>query len=286
MTFYKYLIEPFVQYTFMQKALIGCVGLSLLGGPIGVFLILRRMTLMGEALSHGILPGIAIAHLLFGFWVPGFIIGSILFGFTLSYLSHFIKEHSTLSEDASFASLYLSALALGILILFLGKGNFNLFHLLFGNILSIQNQSLYFIGIIFIIITTFMGLSYKMIIYDCFDPTFMYVIKTTRSIYHIIFWASTVTVLVASAIIIGTLMSLGLIILPALIARLICKNIIKMIILSVICGSLASYCGLLLSYFLNLPTGPTIVSFLSLLFLLAFLHHYLVKRRFFLLSHT
>ena len=88
------LISPFTHYLFMQKALLGCISVTIAGAPVGLLLLLRKMSLMGEALSHGIFPGIVLAFLLFGFWIPGFVICAIVVGLLLSLMSRFVHHHS------------------------------------------------------------------------------------------------------------------------------------------------------------------------------------------------
>lgn len=267
----EFFFNPFIEYLFMKKALFACISLSITGGPVGLLLLLRKMSLMGEALSHGIFPGIVIAFLLFGFWLPGFVVGAIITGLSLSLLNRFIHEHSLLHEDASFSGLYLFSLALGILLLHSYNGNFNILHLLIGNILSIQNDTLVYISIMNAMILYFLFIFRKPILYDCFDPVFVHFSGRSRNIYHFIIWGSITTLLVSSSLAVGTLMSMGLIMLPAITARLLFKNIWVMMVASSIIGILASYLGLLLSFYYNLPSGSSIIAILGVFFLVVFM---------------
>lgn len=265
-----FLFSPFTEYLFMKKALFACLGLSITSGPVGLLLLLRKMSLMGEALSHGIFPGIVISFLVFGFWLPGFVFGAIAIGLSLSLLSRYIHEHSLLHEDASFSGLYLFSLALGVLLLHSYNGNFNLLHLLFGNILSIQNDTLIYISLMNGMVLGILYLFRKPILYDCFDPVFVHFSNKSRTIYHLIIWGSITTLLVSASLAVGTLMSMGLIILPVITARLLFKNIWAIILNSSLIGIAASYIGLLISFYYSIPSGSTIISILGLLFLIVF----------------
>ncbi|USO02579.1 MAG: metal ABC transporter permease [Alphaproteobacteria bacterium] len=265
------LITPFTEFLFMKKALIACISLSITSGPVGLLLLLRKMSLMGEALSHGIFPGIALSFLLFGFWLPGFIGFAILAGLTLSMLSSFIKERSLLGEDASFSGLYLFSLALGVVLLHHYHGNFNILHLLFGNILSIQDETLLYISFLNAAILMILYFFRQEVLYDCFDPTFMIITRRSHTLYQLIIWGSLTALLVSASLAIGTLMAMGLIMLPAITSRLLFKNIWIMMITSSIIGVIASYLGLLLSFYFDFPTGPLIISILGVVFLGAFL---------------
>jgi len=264
------LITPFTEFLFMKKALIACISLSITSGPVGLLLLLRKMSLMGEALSHGIFPGIALSFLLFGFWLPGFIGFAILTGVLLSLISSYIKDRSLLNEDSSFSGLYLFSLALGVVLLHYYSGNFNISHLLFGNILSIQDETLLYISVLNTITLFVLYIFRQRILYDCFDPTFIKITQKSHNLYELITWGSLTTLLVSASLAIGTLMAMGLIMLPAIISRLLFKNIWIMIVSSSIIGMIASYAGLLLSFYFDLPTGPLIVSILGACFLLTF----------------
>lgn len=265
MDFLSPLFVPF-EYLFMRRALVACVGIALSSAPLGVILIQRRMSLMGEALSHGILPGIAIAYLIVGMWLPGLSIGGILAGLTIAYLSNMAARKTVLNEDASFSSFYIIALAIGVLILSTQGGNMNLVHLLFGNVLSVDSDALIFISGISTISLILLFLLYRPLIYDCFDPLFMKSLGLKSSLYSTIFLALVVCNLVAACQALGTLMALGMMMVPAVTARLLCKRLFPMIVVSTLLAIFSSYVGLLLSYYLNWPSGPTIILVAGILY--------------------
>jgi zinc/manganese transport system permease protein len=275
--FIKLAISPFTDYVFMRRALVACLGIALSSAPLGVILIQRRMSLMGEALSHGILPGIAIAYLLFGMWLPGLSVGGIIAGLIISFLSNFVTRRTILNEDATFSSFYIIALAAGVLILSLKDGNMNLLHLLFGNVLAVDTNSLLFISGISSLTLLLITLLYRPLIYSCFDPLFMQSVGLKNGSYNIIFLSLVVCNLVAACQALGTLMALGIMMVPAVTARLLSKRLFPIFIISILLAIFSSYVGLLLSYYLNWPSGPTIILAAGLGYLIAMIYSFINK---------
>lgn len=269
MLFYDIFISPIADYIFMQRAILSCIAISLVGGPIGVLLVLKRMNLLGEALSHGILPGIAVSALCFGVWMPGFLIGAIISGLVIAWGSYFSSKKTILSEEAGFGGFYLIAMALGIMILSFKKGNFQILHLLFGNILSVTQDALYTVFTIVSVVLCFLLLSIRPIIFDAFDPIFMQVVDKKRFYYQSCFWIMVIILLVAASITIGTLMALGLIMIPALTARILTRHIHTMFVTATALSIASSYLGLITSYHFNLPSGPAIILLCGLFFIAA-----------------
>jgi len=258
-SFLSLVIAPFQDYVFMRYALIACLGISLSSAPLGVILIQRRMSLMGEALSHGILPGIAVAYLWGGMWLPGLTFGGIIAGLIVTLLSHTTTRKTILNEDASFSSFYIIALAIGILILSLKGGNMNLLHLLFGNVLAVDSNSLLFIISMTSLTLILLILLYRPLIYDCFDPLFMQSVGLKSIYYNTIFLTLIVCNLVSGCQTLGTLMALGIMMVPAVTARLLSKRLFPIFIISIVLAIVSSYIGLLLSFHFNWPSGPTII---------------------------
>jgi len=135
------LTQPFVEFAFMRRALVGCLALSLGAPPIGVFLILRRMSLMGDAMSHAILPGAAIGFLVAGLSLPAMSLGGFVAGFAVALASGLVARATILREDASLAAFYLVSLALGVLIVSVRGSNIDLLHVLFGSVLALDDAA-------------------------------------------------------------------------------------------------------------------------------------------------
>ena len=142
---YELFAAPFADYAFMRRALAGCVALSTGAAPVGVFLMLRRMSLAGDAMAHAILPGTAAA-LLFGLKVIPMTIGGMAAGLIVALSAGAVARTTTLKEDASLAAFYLIALALGVLIISLKGSSVDLMHILFGSVLALDDQALLFLG--------------------------------------------------------------------------------------------------------------------------------------------
>src|SRR4030088_26748 len=142
------LTGPFVEFSFMRRALVGCLALSLSAPPIGVFLMLRRMSLMGDAMSHAILPGVAIGYLIAGFSLLAMSAGGLIAGLGVAFLAGVVSRSTGLKEDARPAAFYLISLAAGVLIVSARGSNVDLMQVLFGTVLSLDNTSLVLIGTI------------------------------------------------------------------------------------------------------------------------------------------
>src|SRR5258708_29890752 len=139
---YDVLIAPFTEFEFMRRALAGVIALALGGAPIGVFLMLRRMSLVGDAMAHAILPGAAIGFLISGLNLFAMTFGGLIAGFTVAILAGLVARTTEIKEDASLAAFYLVSLALGVTIVSMRGTNIDLLHVLFGNILAMDDQTL------------------------------------------------------------------------------------------------------------------------------------------------
>lgn len=261
------LVYPFIKYNFMSKALISCFALSISTTPLGCFLLLRRMSLLGDALSHAILPGVAIGYLLSNMSFIMMSIGGFISGVIVIILSNWISNITYLKEDASFSGFYLSSLALGVILISIRKSNINLLHLLFGSILSINNNEILLIGMVAGITCFILSMLYRVLIIESFDVTFLQV-NYANILYYVqaLFLTLVVLNLVAGYQIFGTLMSIGLMMLPSVSARCWTSKLSRILLLATFISILCSYCGLLWSFYTNLPAGPTIILVASIIF--------------------
>ncbi|KQV68154.1 metal ABC transporter permease [Rhizobium sp. Root1220] len=261
MTAYDIFLAPFADYGFMRRALIACFCLGLGSGPIGVFLMLRRMSLVGDAMSHAILPGAAIGYLIAGsLSLTAMGIGGLVAGLAVALLSGIVSRTTALQEDASFASFYLASLALGVLIVSLRGSNIDLLHVLFGTILAIDAAALHQIGVITTVTLATLAFIYRPLVVECFDPGFLRAVGGRGPVYHFIFLVLVVLNLVASFQALGTLMAVGLMMLPAAIAQLWSRSLPSMIAVAALSASASGYFGLIASYHLELASGPTIIA--------------------------
>lgn len=266
------LFNPFLDFSFMRRAIVACLALSISITPIGVFLMLKKMSLIGDALSHSILPGVAIGYFYAGSSLKMMTIGGFISGIIVAILSVWISEKTSLKKDASFSGFCLGSLTFGIILIELQGSNENLLNLLFGSILSINIYNIYFIGIISTITLINLALFYRVLIIESFDPDFLKIPYSSSSRYiQIIFLLIVLLNLIASFQITGTLMSIGLMMLPGLSSYFWVNNIISMLLLSVFIAILCSWIGLLSSFYMSLPAGPVIVLFGSIFFLFSVL---------------
>lgn len=267
MTVYQLFILPFVEYGFLRRALIACVALGLGSGPIGVLLMLRRMSLVGDAMSHAVLPGAAIGFLIAGgLSLPAMGLGGLVAGLTVALLSGLVSRSTPLREDASFASFYLTSLALGVLIVSLRGSNIDLLHVLFGTILAIDAKALYFIGAITSVTVVTLAIIYRPLVVECFDPGFLRAVAGRGSLYHFLFLFLVVLNLVAGFQALGTLMAVGLMMLPAAVAQLWARSLPGMMLTAAVTAAVSGYIGLIVSYHLGFASGPTIILTASVIY--------------------
>ncbi|QPF90650.1 metal ABC transporter permease [Bradyrhizobium commune] len=267
MTLYQLFILPFVEYGFLRRALIACVALGLGSGPVGVLLTLRRMSLVGDAMSHAVLPGAAIGFLIAGgLSLPAMGLGGLVAGLSVALLSGLVSRSTPLREDASFASFYLTSLALGVLIVSLRGSNIDLLHVLFGTILAIDAKALYFIGATTSVTVVTLAIIYRPLVVECFDPGFLRAVAGRGSLYHFLFLFLIVLNLVAGFQALGTLMAVGLMMLPATVAQLWARSLPGMMLTAAATAAVSGYIGLIVSYHLGFASGPTIILTASLIY--------------------
>ena len=251
------LIAPFAM-GFMQRALAGCLALSLAGPPLGVFLVLRRMSLMSDVLQHGILPGVALGAVCFGLSVWAMGLGGIAAGLMVALLAGSLARATGGREDSQQAGVYLIALALGVAIVSAGRG-IDLAHLLFGSVLAVDRTALLAMAGAATLTLPVLALIWRPLILESFDPGFAEAAGGRGGLWHLGFLALVVICVVSGFVALGTLMSVGLMMLPAIAARHFAGSLGGQVRASVLLAVLASVAGLLLSFHLDIPAGPAIV---------------------------
>ena len=259
MPIYDALIAPFVEFEFMRRALAAIIALSLAGAPIGVFLMLRRMSLVGDAMAHAILPGAAIGFLLSGLNLFAMTTGGLIAGFTVALLAGLVSRTTGLKEDASLATFYLASLALGVSIVSLKGSNIDLLHVLFGNVLAMDDQTLLVIAANATITLLVLAVIYRPLVIESVDPLFLRTVSRAGATAHLAFLALVVINLVNGFQALGTLLAVGLMILPAGIARFWSRDITGLICVAVLSALISGYAGLVLSFQTRLPSGPAII---------------------------
>ncbi len=268
---YQLAFAPFVEYSFMRRALIASLALSLGSGPVGVLLMLRRMSLIGDAMSHAVLPGAAVGFLVSGLSLWGMTVGGIAAGLTVAIGAGVVSRHTVLREDATFAGFYLASLALGVLLVSTHGSNIDLLHILFGTILAIDNAALFLVGSIASVSTIVLLAMYRPLILECFDPAFLRAIRVRGSLYHLMFLILVVLNLVAGFQALGTLMAVGLMMLPAATSRFWADDVWSMSLIAIAVAFVSGYAGLVISYRFGLASGPSIVLTASFFYVLSIL---------------
>lgn len=270
---YDIFIGPFAEFDFMRRALVGIAALSVSGAPIGVFLMLRRMSLTGDAMAHAILPGAAIGYLVAGFSLPAMTIGGLVAGFAVALAAGAVARLTVMKEDASLAAFYLISLALGVTIVSLRGSAVDLFHVLFGNVLALDDDVLILLSSVATLTLLTLAAVYRPLVLECVDPGFLRSVSRSGGIVHLTFLALVVLNLVAGFHALGTLLAVGLMMLPAAAARFWTADITRLILLATGFGMLSGYAGLVLSYSGggNLPAGPAVIIAAGALYLLSLL---------------
>jgi zinc/manganese transport system permease protein len=256
---YDFLIAPFIEYSFMQRALLGSLALSLSSCPVGVFLMLRRMSLTGDAMSHAILPGAAAGFLLYGLQIVPMTIGGLIAGVIVALGAGAVSRFTIQKEDASMAAFYLISLALGVMIVSLRGSNVDLMHVLFGTVLALNNEALSLIGLICGVSIVTLAIFWRGLVAECLDPLFLRSVSRIGTPVHFIFLALVVLNLVGGFQALGTLLSVGLMMLPAAGARFWTTRVGPMCAVAILIGMISCVAGLLISYHFALPSGPAII---------------------------
>ena len=250
---------PFLEFAFMRRALVGCLAITLGATPVGVFLMLRRMSLTGDAMAHAILPGAAIGFLVAGLSLSAMTIGGLIAGMAVALAAGYVSRSTILREDASLAAFYLISLAAGVLIVSVRGSNIDLMHVLFGTVLALNDDAIFLLASIATISVLALAVLFRPLVLECMDPAFLRSVSGTSSLAHYAFLALAVLNLVGGFHALGTLMAVGMMILPAAAARFWVREVGGLIGVAILIGTLSSIVGLLVSYHWSLPTGPAIV---------------------------
>ncbi|MEJ0069070.1 MAG: metal ABC transporter permease [Pseudomonadota bacterium] len=258
MTPYALLVAPFLEQDALRRALVGCLAIALGGGPVGTLLVLRRMSLMGDSLSHAVLPGVAVGFLLAGPSIGAMSLGGLVAGLAVALLSGLVARLTPLHEDASFAAFYLISLALGVLLVSRAGRDEDLVHILFGNLLGLGPDGLLLLAGITTVTLLGVAVIYRPLIVACFDPQFLRA-AGGGTLPYALFLGLVVLNLIGAFQAMGTLMALGLIMLPAAAARFWARQVWSLMATSAGLAVAASLVGLLIAHHADLPAGATIV---------------------------
>ncbi|WP_303966513.1 metal ABC transporter permease [Sporosarcina ureae] len=260
-------IQDLMTYSFLQKALITSVMVGVICGVIGSFIVLRGMALMGDAISHAVLPGIAISYML----GINYFYGAVLTGVLTAFGIGAISQNSRIKNDSSIGIVFSAFFALGIILITRAKSATDLTQILFGNVLSVRTSDMWLTLIIGTIVILVVVLFFKELLVSSFDETMAaaYGLKTQLIHYTIMFLLTLVTV--ASLQTVGVILVVSLLITPASTAYLLTNRLSIMVVLAAFFGAVSSIIGLYFSFLYNMPSGPVIALAATGIFILAFL---------------
>jgi zinc/manganese transport system permease protein len=253
------LLDPFLEFAFMRRALVGCLALSLAAPPLGVFLVLRRLSLIGDALGHAILPGVALGATVGGLSLVAMSTGGIAAGLLIVLAAGLATRGTGIREDASLAGFYLVALAAGVVIVSAGGSGVDLLDLLFGAALGVDDGALLFMAATTTVTLLALAIMWRPLVAETFDPGFLRHAGGGGALWHLGFLGLVVLNLVAAFHALGTLMAVGLMMLPATGARFWAASVAGQVTAAVLAAITASVTGLLLSFHADLPTGAAII---------------------------
>lgn len=261
------LIAAFAEFGFLQRAALGCALLAVSAPLVGVFLMLRRMSLTGDAMAHAILPGAALGYWVSGLSLGAMTLGGLVAGLAVVFASGLVARSTVLREDTSLAAFYLLSLALGVLIIGSQGRNVDLLHVLFGSVLALDDATLALLAGTAAVTLVLLALLQRPLVLECVDPGYLRSVSRMSPVAHYGFLLLLVLNLVAGFHALGTLLAVGMMILPAAAARLWVRRLVPLLALAVALALLGSAAGLVLSVAFELGSGPAIVLCLGVLYL-------------------
>lgn len=244
------------QFPFMQRALMGGLFIGSLLASLGVFATLKRMSFFGDGIAHASLAGIAIGILI----SINPLFTALVFSILIALLMYYLERKSSLASDAIIGIFFTTSMALGVLLISL-KASYqpDLMTFLFGNILSINSEELLFMIIIAILVGIFLSLNYKNLTLLVFDRESAYVSGVKIKILEPLLYISLSISVVLGVKILGIILASALLVIPASTAKLISKSFLSLIVNSILFSQVTVVIGLILSYFINAPSGATII---------------------------
>jgi len=273
-------INALGKYDFLQSALLTAIMVGIMSGIIGSFIILRGMSLMGDAISHAVLPGVAVAYI-FGFNI---LIGASVFGVLAALLIGFVASRSKIKTDTSIGVVFSAFYALGFILISMAESSTNLHHILFGNILAVSDSDIMTTAVVLGIVILFVVIFYKELLVTSFDETYAQTYGLKVQVIHYALMLVLTLVTVSALQTVGIILVVAMLITPAATAFLWTDKLITMLILSASVGVVSSITGLYFSYTFNWASGPAIVLVAAMLFALSFI--FSPKQNFFKLKRS
>lgn len=264
---FAFFMESLSKYQYLQNALAAAIMVGIICGIMGCFIILRGMALMGDAISHAVLPGVVIAY----FLGVSFFIGAVVTGVLTALSIGYIAQNSKIKDDTAIGIMFTATFALGVVLITLRRGTgVCLWHILFGNVLAVSRADLMMTVIIGVIVLTCIFLFYKQLLLSTFDPTLAEAIGFPTKLIHYLLMLMLSLVTVASLQTVGIILVVAMLITPGATAYLLTNRLVEMLLLAVVFGVFSSIVGLYFSFIYDVATGASIVLAASVLFALSF----------------
>ena len=266
MTLIHDFIENVTTLHYMQNALVTAIVIGIVSGAVGCFIILRGMSLMGDAISHAVLPGVALSFIL----GINFFVGAIVFGLFASMIITFIRGNSIIKGDTAIGITFSSFLALGVILIGLARSSTDLFHILFGNILAVQDSDKWITIWVSVVVLIVIILFFKELLITSFDPQMAKAMGMKVNFYHYLLMILLTLVSVTAMQSVGTILIVAMLITPAATAYLYVNSLKSMILLSSTLGAVTSVLGLFLGTSFNVAAGSSIVLTSAVIFVISF----------------
>jgi manganese transport system permease protein len=265
-----WLFEPF-QHEFMKRALFGCALIGFTNGALSAFIVIRRLALMADAMAHSLLPGLAIALLLFGLMPGTLFVGALIAALLVAFGTQIISSSSRIKEDTALGLLFACSFSLGLVLISLSRVSVNVSDYLFGNVLGLGDADLWIIYLISLLVLPLLVALERPLLLTMFEPSVAASQGVPVNKLKYLLMGVLVLSMISSLQAVGVILALGMLIAPAATVYLLSDSFTSMFWAGGILGCIGSCTGLLISFWLNLPSGPCIVLVLGLIFLLAYL---------------
>lgn len=261
------LTEP-LTYGFMQRGMMASIMVGILCAVVGCYVVLRGMAYLGDAMSHAILPGIAIAYLLKGEILVGALVAAVIVALGIGFLT----RRGAIKEDTAIGILFAATLSLGVaLISTIKTYAVDLTHILFGNVLGVSETDLILIAVLGAGVLLTIGLLYKELLVVSFDSILAATMRLPTALLKDVLLILIAVVVVVSLQTVGVGLVAAMLVTPAATAYLLTRRLPAMLLVSALLGALASVIGLYLSYYMNIVSGAAVVLTATGFFFLAYL---------------
>lgn len=267
--FFSFFTEPF-RHEFMRRALLGSALIGFTNGCLSTFIVLRRLALMADAIAHSLLPGLAVAILLFGLAPAGMLVGALVAALLVTMGTQLIARSSRIKEDTSLGLLFACSFSLGLVLLSLSPVRVEIHHYLFGNILGLADSDIWILYLIAMLVLPTLVMMERPILLAMFEPSIAASQGVKVGLVNYVLMGALVLAMIASLQAVGVILALGMLIAPAATIYLFSDSFPTLFWGGGILGVVTSWLGLLASYWLDLPSGSCIVLVMGLVFLAAF----------------